>query len=371
MLICKPLPLLEAHLFLRLRVNGLTTEKFHETILNRYPNNRSEYEHIFEAILALEERLIAAVTVDDDVLQSLYSPLSIGVRRNGNVAQDGVADMIVSDMNSFTRSAEGVEPFFKYLRSDSNNILRNIAAAIASDPADASCIDAASLDTNALFQLVNECSWPQSAKFTLLDVAINSEKYIERLEETLCPVAAEFCRCESIWAPLIELCEQTYSKYDTVEAMVRADFPHVPCNFFSAFTAYPSITGYRQVFLADKRSDSDNPPEFTIICGIMFDMLQRISSLEQNSIAELSRIMSVLGDPSRFNIVVQLSKRPSCGRELSKLLSLTPGAISQHISILMGTGLVTSTVEGNRIYYALSKQKMKEFMDTMLNTFPC
>lgn len=365
MLINKPLPLLEAHLFLKLRVNGFTTEDFYNTIKKRYPNNSSEYEAAFETIMDIEKRLLIAIEVDMELLQSLYLPLSARDKKHSNVAQDGVADILVADMDCFVRSREGFDSFFGYLKEDNNAILNNIAAAIQPE-----CSSNA-WNMNSIFELVNECNWPQRSKFTLLDLAVNSEKYIDNLEKALVPIAHEFERCEPLWTPLIELYRTDYCGYETAEALVETKFPQVSCSCFSSFTAYPSITGYRQVFLSDEKHGCKNAGEFTIICGVLFETLRHISSLEQNSAAELSRIMSVLGDPSRFNIIFQLAKKPSYGRELAKLLSLTPGAISQHLSILMSTELVTSSVEGNRVYYALNKEKMREFLNAMLQIFPC
>lgn len=93
------------------------------------------------------------------------------------------------------------------------------------------------------------------------------------------------------------------------------------------------------------------------VIGVLYDTLLKISTLESNSEAELSRIMSVLGDPSRFNIVLRLAKQKSYGRELAKLLNITPGAVSQHLSILMSTGLIESNNIGNRVYYSLNNKK--------------
>ena len=106
------------------------------------------------------------------------------------------------------------------------------------------------------------------------------------------------------------------------------------------------------------------------VIGVLYDTLLKISALESNSEAELSRIMSVLGDPSRFNIVLRLAKQKSYGRELAKLLNITPGAVSQHLSILMSTGLIESNNIGNRVYYSLNNKKMQHFIHLLQCTFP-
>ena len=106
------------------------------------------------------------------------------------------------------------------------------------------------------------------------------------------------------------------------------------------------------------------------VIGVLYDTLLKISTLESNSEAELSRIMSVLGDPSRFNIVLRLAKQKSYGRELAKLLNITPCAVSQHLSILMSTGLIESNNIGNRVYYSLNNKKMQHFIHLLQCTFP-
>lgn len=107
------------------------------------------------------------------------------------------------------------------------------------------------------------------------------------------------------------------------------------------------------------------------VIGVLYDTLLKISTLESNSEAELSRIMSVLGDPSRFNIVLRLAKQKSYGRELAKLLNITPGAVSQHLSILMSTGLIESNNIGNRVYYSLNNKKCSIYSLAAMHVSAC
>lgn len=45
---------------------------------------------------------------------------------------------------------------------------------------------------------------PQSAKLTLIDLALNPDSYIDMLQETLSPVAEAFRQCRSLVEPLLE-----------------------------------------------------------------------------------------------------------------------------------------------------------------------
>ena len=44
---------------------------------------------------------------------------------------------------------------------------------------------------------------PQSAKLTLIDLALNPDSYIDMLQETLSPVAEAFRQCRSLVEPLL------------------------------------------------------------------------------------------------------------------------------------------------------------------------
>ena len=80
---------------------------------------------------------------------------------------------------------------------------------------------------------------------------------------------------------------------------------------------------------------------------------------------ELNQVMQ-----ANFKFYQTIAKQKSYGRELAKLLNITPGAVSQHLSILMSTGLIESNNIGNRVYYSLNNKKMQHFIHLLQCTFP-
>lgn len=356
--VLRPIPMLEANLFLKNRTNGFTTEKFYKTIKNRYPKNENEYSLYFELLLKLDAILCSAVTVSDEELNLLYLPLSLKEESDASVAQDSLSDIIIPDVNFFSSSDYfGV---FNKLRELNGSIPRRIASSILPDEK----LSEDTLSTAELLTIINSCDWPQSSKLTLIEFAINPEKFISLIERALVPVAMAFETNSDIWLPLIELFHCDYSTDESNEQKLRRRFGNVVPEA-SAYLVTPCITGFRQVLF----SSVSNNTCFVAV-GVLYDTLSRISTLESNAEAELSRIMSVLGDPSRFNIVTHLAKNESYGRELSRLLNITPGAVSQHLSILMSTGLIASSNKGNRVYYSLNNDKMQHFIKLLQLTFP-
>lgn len=62
----------------------------------------------------------------------------------------------------------------------------------------------------------------------------------------------------------------------------------------------------------------------------------------------LDRAFAALADPVRRAIVARLSRNPATVNELASLFPITTQAVSRHISVLEGSGLVTRTRDAQR-----------------------
>jgi DNA-binding transcriptional ArsR family regulator len=63
------------------------------------------------------------------------------------------------------------------------------------------------------------------------------------------------------------------------------------------------------------------------------------------------RALEALADPTRRALFEQLQRRPACVSDLAKRLPVSRPAVSQHLKVLRGAGLVTERREGvKRIY---------------------
>ncbi|WP_186316215.1 ArsR/SmtB family transcription factor [Catellatospora sichuanensis] len=75
-----------------------------------------------------------------------------------------------------------------------------------------------------------------------------------------------------------------------------------------------------------------------------------------------------LGDPSRFAIVQCLAERPRDVGELAGQLPITRQAVSQHLRVLKGAGLVSAEPVGTRRIYRLNPAGVTALKD-QLDTF--
>jgi DNA-binding transcriptional ArsR family regulator len=78
--------------------------------------------------------------------------------------------------------------------------------------------------------------------------------------------------------------------------------------------------------------------------------------------------LDALGDPTRRSILRLLTEQPRSVQEVADRLPVSRPAVSQHLRVLRGAGLVTSTQHGARHIYRLDADgaaAAREFLDDM------
>lgn len=75
--------------------------------------------------------------------------------------------------------------------------------------------------------------------------------------------------------------------------------------------------------------------------------------------------LSAMAHPLRLKIILALSEEPACVCELVERLGERQPLISQHLSILRASDLVTSKRIGNKIQYLLNDKRIVEIIETM------
>ena len=73
--------------------------------------------------------------------------------------------------------------------------------------------------------------------------------------------------------------------------------------------------------------------------------------------ADLFKILSV---DKRIEIIELLKKEPMSVNALSEALGITQSAVSQHLRVLKGAGLVSDERQGYWIFYSLNKDALEK-----------
>jgi DNA-binding transcriptional ArsR family regulator len=81
------------------------------------------------------------------------------------------------------------------------------------------------------------------------------------------------------------------------------------------------------------------------------------------------KILDSLCDPSRLRIVQALRATPLTVSELSRVISKTRAATSQHLKVLRDVDAVTAERRGQFVVYSLSQHVNAEVLENVANAF--
>lgn len=73
---------------------------------------------------------------------------------------------------------------------------------------------------------------------------------------------------------------------------------------------------------------------------------------------QISRLLSLIGQPARIQILLIIAKQEACVCHLEAVLGMRQASISQHLMTLRKAGLVTAHRDGRNIFYQLAHPKV-------------
>lgn len=99
-----------------------------------------------------------------------------------------------------------------------------------------------------------------------------------------------------------------------------------------------------------------------IYCGVLRHVLRQLLSDSEDAESRVYEAIKLMGDRTRFDILCYIRTHPAYGQELSDHFGLARNTIHHHMSKLLNAGLVTCTVDGNRVYYAIDKANLSSLL---------
>jgi len=78
---------------------------------------------------------------------------------------------------------------------------------------------------------------------------------------------------------------------------------------------------------------------------------------------EIVRLFKALSDPTRVRIVTHLAAGGLCLGALARRLGVTHSAVSQHLRILRGAGLVNGDKRGYWVHYSLDRPRVRRIVE--------
>ena len=355
----EPIPLLEAFHFFRAQKFGFSLKDYLDNLIKRHPTHEKEYDEYFVHLFAVYEAL-AGATVDDEMTDVLFGPLSTKGRRASNRGRgDCIAELLIEEVSVFCR-----EDPFAVIRGRPENVLwQRIAAAVCGDAEEDKLDNGDAEDlgcyntVESVLRMINGSKLSRRSKLDLIDLTLTRDKYIDAFEAALTSAARTFSENRALWLPLISVFADSYSN-EGGEEKILDELLHFSDERVKDIVIYPSVVSFSSYYI-DVDAESGL---CSVDLGVLYRHFVEISRQQFNSAAEVSRIMSYLGDQTKFNIFSEIAKKPAYGRELAKRVGLAPCTVSQYLTSLNGTGLLDSHAVGKKIIYSVNRQRVDSFI---------
>ncbi len=342
-----PNELLEALAYLGARANGNTMERMEERLLARGITDLSSFQHRFGPIASLRRELDREVQLHQAQLDRLFGNLegfpfsSTGSYSPAFLLFYPMLCRYDGDFNALMDQMAALSP---------DHVARHILISLdLEDQLEPGEAGAGAL----LAKIIRSLNIPTRSRAALLALHQDYAAVLPEMGSCLrLAVAALQRRREQ----LKEMAEHFGRELEAVgyEAYLRR----------TSSLALSKDTQYhlRPFLLGPDTNLTLETPEtggdVIIFCGVLRQFLQQLLADSEDTAARVHDAIRLLGDRTRFDILCYLQERPAYGQELSDHFGLARNTIHHHMSKLLNAGLVTCTVEGKRIYYAVNRERL-------------
>ena len=89
----------------------------------------------------------------------------------------------------------------------------------------------------------------------------------------------------------------------------------------------------------------------------------KIKAAQKARLEARANVLKALAHPTRLFIVEELSKKPHCVYELTKMIGADISTVSKHLSILKNAGLLQFEKQGKQVFYSIKMLCALNFFD--------
>lgn len=357
----KPIPIFEANFFLADLAQSFPDRNVIKKQIICGGEAGKELSKYYDILVELQTRLESSVEADRADIDALYQPISKQGSENVQVEASFLANCFAL-MNSGAFDCLDDEESFKIIRDGAQALPCGIYNMIKEGEEFITADDSPSL--LEIIRLIKDSDYSPSSKLTLIDAAMEPEKYAEKLINLLAPVAAEFRKCEKLYVPLLEQYEETIGQLKS-EKDVIGYFFHNTFENMKDYSVFPLILLPIKCVVGVNHPINDEAKCY--LGSLAYFARQKF--LFSTATTEVTKIMEALANKNRIRIIEELAGGRKFGRELADKLHLTTGSISQNISLLTSAGLVQMESVGTRMYYAIDYKGVERFLNLINQLF--
>lgn len=350
MIYYEPVRIFEAYIYFTDKAAGFQSDKYFEKLISKTEKNRDELIRLSELVAKLEKAIDSAVEPYFKPIRRYFEPIVFKKGRQSATA-GSIMDMLLPVADDITTIS--VDTFFEIIKNNIEDVPKAVSFSLLSAAGEEYRPEHA--DILKTLRLIKSLDMTMQDKLMLFEFLLEPTEAVRLIEAAVLALTARFDEEKALWQPLVEKYRQSYGHFDNDRELLKLMFS-CELDFDGEYSFYPCVLGYRHYFI--KGCENKVVGYF----GTLYDVFRQSSDDFQNSEKKLLHTLGVLADPSRFEILMQLVKKPSYGRELSTKLHLSAGAVSEHLSKLSGIGLITPHVQGKKVIYSVNDEQVQRLL---------
>lgn len=205
------------------------------------------------------------------------------------------------------------------------------------------------------------------------DIYLNRDSYVEEMTALLDKAIAVLKTYEPRFPAIMERWAEYWGSVidtgafldicdDVLGEIGQEEIQVVPCFIQGAslmITMDGGLLSFREKF----------PACFRMGIAMTKELLTERKVKEEYQPEEYQKILKVLGDKSKFDILLFIKDRPAYGTEIAQHFSLTTATVSHHMNQLLQLQLVQVEVREKRVYYQTKKDAVREVFEACKKMF--
>jgi DNA-binding HxlR family transcriptional regulator len=244
-----------------------------------------------------------------------------------------------------------------------------VAVFFENDMIDEHCKDRTDITLEYCLKLVEQMDLSMEQKWNIERAILHYHEYLDELtlilEEVISPIQECEPRIQELTAKFYEYWTTFVENNDIsvyLEKTLNINFGNI-----EEVCLIPFVAGCNTFFFNFSMDEEGNPINekcLYMYTGILFDDSFYVNKKPINNTVVYNNL-KLLGDKSKFDILLYIKDQKAYGQELATMLGLTTPTISHHMNALFQAGFVHIERDANRVYYSMNQEKIEDFIQNV------
>lgn len=230
------------------------------------------------------------------------------------------------------------------------------------------------MSQNDYISLIDSLEIPVDFKYKYILMYQNHQRYFQEVLDMIELVAEQLKKEEHNFHEIIEEYETIVnSKIEKADGNFF-DFMDVQFQYDGDILLRPAIMANNVVLISSFMRIHNAYPkkkfeQAIVYFGVNVIAFSKLFKKHELNEDKLTSILKILGDKSKYDILMSLKGKQMYAAEIAKMMNVTNATVSHHMRNLFQLALVRMITDNNRVYYTLNENTIKKVVDLLDKKF--